>query len=241
MLCVTMLASCGSNKNNTTNTSSVADAEATPYIPEEVPSKFKASLDNIEKTENGVTVSLDKREGDDRYSFENEDLGFVDTKSGALLKLGMTSDEIESLIGKPKSIDLEYRVYDGIVIEYNNDMETVKLIVASGNMKDDDESQRFVTPRGLTLMSSFDDFTNVYGDEYYPADTSDGGENSGMNGATRAVRYYAKDGSSYSYIGQGYTKDTKPEDDKNLISQMFIFEPGSNSVSAITVQTGEAK
>lgn len=249
VLCLSILASCGKNADtdsgnsvNNNNVGEIADPDATPYIAQEIPSKFKASGKNItESADGGVEVGIDAREGSERYNFENEDLGFVDTLSGAQLNIGMSADEIESLIGKPRVIDLDYRVYNGIVIQYNNDMNAIKLIVAEGNMEQDDNPVRFVSPRGIKLSSSFDDFISVYGDEYYAAEMSSEENDVSMNGSTRAIRYYAKDGNSYTYLGQSYNKDNKPESDSDLIMQTFLFEPGTNVITAITVQTGESK
>lgn len=247
-LAVGIFASCGkkaseagSIKDN--NTSTVADPDATAYIPAEVPSKFKASSGNItEKSDGGVEVALDAREGEERHNFESEDLGFVDTETGALLKIGMSSDEIESLIGQPRTIDVDYRIYDSIIIQYSDDMKAIKLIVAMGNMEENDNPTRFVSPRGIRLSSSLDEFKSVYGDEYFEgsADTAESGSGA-MNGATRAIRYYSQNGSSYTYLGQSYTKDNKPENDSDLIMQTFLFETGTNNVSVMTVQTGESK
>lgn len=248
-ICLSVLASCGkkadtdsNNSVNSNNVGEVADPDATPYIAQEIPSKFKASSKNITKAaDGGVEVSIDAREGSERYNFETEDLGFVDTLSGAQLSLGMSADEIESLIGKPRVIDLDYRIYNGIVVQYNNNMNAIKLIVAAGNMEEDDNPIRFVSPRGIKLSSSFDDFINVYGDEYYGSEISSEENDVNMNGSTRAIRYYAKDGNSYTYLGQSYNKDNKPKNDSDLIMQTFLFEPGTNVVTAVTVQTGEAK
>lgn len=256
LLCVTLsgaltigiLASCGQKasdsdeiKENTSQSESVSDPDATAYIPDEVPSKFKATNDNItDKTEGGVEVAVDARDGEERYNFESEDLGFVDTRSGALLKIGMSSDEIESLIGSPRVIDLDYRIYDSIVIQYNDDMKAIKLIVASGNMEGNDDPTRFVSPRGIKISSSLDEFKSVYGDEYFESNIDTDDDTSSMNGSTRAIRYYSQDGDTYTYLGQSYTKDNKPENDSDLIMQTFLFEPGTNNVSVITVQTGES-
>ena len=253
VLCVTLsailaagvFASCGNkaaDSDEMTTQQNVASPDATPYIPEEVPSKFKASSANItENTEGGVTVALEERAAEERYNFENEDLGFVDTESGALIKIGMSADEIESLIGQPRVIDVEYRVYNSIVVQYDNDMKAVKLIVAMGNMEQNDNPQRFVSPRGIKLSSSLDEFKSVYGDEYFEGtDTADSNSSDAMNGATRAIRYYSKDNDNYTYIGQSYTNETKPENDSDLIMQTFLFEAGTNNITVITIQTGEA-
>ena len=48
-------------------------------------------------------MSVAPREGDERYKFENDDLGFVDTESGALLKIGMSSEDVEKTHRRSKN------------------------------------------------------------------------------------------------------------------------------------------
>ena len=221
--------------------STAVNPDATPYVTDEVASEFMAKGTNITSNpDGGVTVAVEAREGEKRHEFETEDLGFVDTKSGALLKIGMSIDEIESIIGQPRELDGSYRTYDGIVIEYNDNSKAIKLILSNGNMRETDSPTRYVSPRGIKLTSSLDEFKSVYGDEYIDGSET-AQEQSAMNGSTRAIRYYAQDGDKYSYIGVSTSKDTTPENDSDLIMQMFLFEPGTNTVSAMTVQTGESR
>lgn len=246
-LAVSALTACGNKASDpkkadsTATPSTIVNPDATPYAAAEVPSQFMAKSDNITvKDSGGVDVAVDKREGEARHDFDTEDLGFVDTMSGALLKIGMSIDEVESIIGQPREIDGEYRTYDGIVFQYNNDSKVIKIIVSVGNIEQTDSPTRYVSPRGIKLSSTLDDFKSTYGDEYIDGSEA-AKEASAMNGSTRAIRYYAKNGDKYSYIGESTSKDTTPENDSDLIMQMFLFETGTNNVSAMTVQTGESR
>lgn len=247
-LAVSALTACGkkaSDPKEAANTgetpSKVVNPDASPYAAKEVPSQFMAKSDNITAKDNGgVDVAVDRREGEARHSFDTEDLGFVDTMSGALLKIGMSIDEIESIIGQPREIDGEYRIYDGIVFQYNNDSKVIKIIVSAGNIAETDSPTRYVSPRGIKLSSTLNDFKSTYGDEYIDGSET-AQEASAMNGSTRAIRYYAKNGDKYNYIGESTSKDTTPENVSDLIMQTFLFETGTNNVSAMTVQTGESR
>lgn len=251
-LSVIVLASCGKKAaepsaantatNNPTQNALTAEPNSTPFIAKNVPKEFKASGGNITERENGgVEVAVEERKGDDRHVFESEDLGFVDSESGALIRIGMTVDEIENLIGLPKVVDGQnYRVYDGIIIKFDEQGNSVKLIVAMGNMNEDENITRYVTPRGIKLSSSLEQFKNVYGDEYQDGTETDSETISGA-GATMAIRYYAQDGNNYKYLGQSYSKDNKPENDSDLIWQTFLFDTATKNVSAIAVENGAAK
>lgn len=232
-----------STQNNTTQETQQFNPDATPYAAKEIPNEFKAAGKNIKAGENGaVVVALKEMEDEERHEFLDEDLGFVDTMSGALLRIGMTAEEIENIIGTPRSIDIDARIYDGLVVQFDEDGKAIKLVVTEGYVLDTDNPKRYVSPRGISLGSSLDDFKSVYGDEYKAGGNTENAEGSAaMNGSTRAIRYYAKNGNSFSYIGESTSKDTRPENDADLISQMFLFSAGENTVSAMTVQTGESK
>ena len=214
--------------------------EATPYIAESVPQEYAAEGDNITPSENGgVDVAIDVRKGDERYEFEEEDLGFVDTASGAVIKIGMTIDEIESLIGVPRSIDSQgNRFYSGIAVQYDANMTATRLVVAGGNMETSDDPVRFVTPRGIRLGDSIDDFMSVYGDDYNdPAKAAEGDDTVSM-AATMAVRYYKQEGSSFTYAGSSFNGDQVPANNSSRITQTFIFSPETGGVSVISLERG---
>ena len=220
--------------------SDTLDPESTPFVAESVPQEFAAEGDNITTAEGGgVDVAVDVRNGDERYEFEEEDLGFIDTASGAVIKIGMTIDEIESLIGVPRSIDSQRnRFYSGIAIQYDDNMTATRLVVAGGNMEGSDNPVRFVTPRGIRLGDSIDAFMSVYGDDYNdPAKAAEGDDTVNMS-ATMAVRYYKQEGSSFTYAGSSYSGDQVPANDSSRITQTFIFSPETGGVSVISLERG---
>ncbi len=225
------------NENNTSQSESGHDdtvgPDSTPYAAQSVPHQFEAEGDNVTKREDGgVDVAVDARDGDDRYEFEDEDLGFVDTMSGALISIGMSIDDVESLIGEPRYIDgQDNRFYSGIAVKYDDDMNVERLVVAAGNMEQSDNPERFVTPRGIKLGASEDEFASVYGDQYN--DPQDGDENSNTS---RAVRYYTTDGDGYKYAGNDFT--ALSGDNSSTVTQSFMFSPETGGLSVISLQKG---
>ncbi len=232
----------GISKKDEEHSETVGTA-ATPFAAETVPDEFRAEGDNITaRGDGGVDVSVDVREGDDRYELDDEDLGFVDTMSGALIRIGMSIDEIESLIGPPKTIDSQRnRFYSGIAIQYDQDMNASRIVAASGNMEGSDDPERFVTPRGIKLGSTMDEFVSVYGDDYNDAQKSAEG-NTGVDASvTRALRYYTQNGDDFDYVGSSLVGDGAPQvDPANLVTQMFIFSPETGNISVITIEKGAA-
>ena len=228
-------------KNSQQNVTT-AEPASSPFVPEEVPSQFKANGSNItEKEGGGVSVSVAPREGDERYNFENDDLGFVDTESGALLKIGMSSEDVEKLIGAPRTVDRDgFRIYSGIVIKYDDNGNASQMIVAAGNMEGDDNPNRFVSPRGVKLSTTLDEFKSVYGDEYNEPSQAAEGDESIKSSAMMAVRYYAKNGDTFNYLGGSYTKENKPENDADFIMQTFLFSTETKTVSVMSVGNGTA-
>lgn len=244
------LASCAkddadTDENTTSSVTSTQDIDtvapdATPFVPEEVPSEFAADRSNITKNDDGsVSVSLEAREGESRHEFEEDDLGFVDTTTGAIIKIGMTVDEVESLIGLPKAVDsMNARIYNGIVVIYGDDGTVEQLVVAAGNMDESDIPDKFVTPRGVKLSTTLDEFKSVYGDEYSVPGNTDASNADVSSSATTAVRYYARNGNDFTYLGQNYTAENKPENDSDLVTQMFLFSNETQAVTAISIKTG---
>ena len=55
-----------------------------------------------------------------------------------------------------------------------------------------------------------------------------------------AVRYYAKNGDTFNYLGGSYTKENKPENDADLIMQTFLFSTETKTVSVMSVGNGTA-
>ncbi len=206
---------------------------ATPYVAQSVPHQFEAEGDNVTKRgDGGVDVAVDARDGDDRYEFDDEDLGFVDTMSGAVITIGMSIDDVESLIGEPRYIDgQDNRFYSGIAVKYDGDMNVSRLVVASGNMEQGDSPERFVTPRGIKLGASVEEFASVYGDQYN--NPEEGGEDISV---TRAVRYYTQSGDGFAYAGNDF--NTLTGDKSSVITQSFIFSPETGGLSVISLQKG---
>lgn len=248
-LAVTVLTACGNQASegggvkdsalSTEENVATMVPNSTPYVPAEVPSKFKASGSNIKQGDDGYVVDLEERQGEERYDFESEDLGFVDTKTGAIISIGMTADDIEDIIGSPRTVDREkYRKYDGIIIKYDDDQKASQIIVAAGNMDGDDDPHRYVSPRGVKLNTTLDSFKTVYGDEYTSPKEAAEGDDSIKSTASMAVRYYAKNGNDFEYLGGSYNNNNKPENDEDLIMQTFMFSLETDNISVMSIQAG---
>lgn len=226
------------NENNKTSQSDTghddtSGPDSTPYAAQSVPHQFQAEGDNVTKREDGgVDVALEAREGDDRYEFENDDMCFVDTMSGAIISIGMSIDDVESLIGEPRYIDAQdNRFYSGIAVKYDDNMNVERLVVATGNMEQSDDPERFVTSRGIRLGATEDEFASAYGDQYNdPQDGELGGS------ASRAVRYYTPDGDGYKYAGNDF--NVLVGDNSSAITQSFIFSPETKGLSVISIERG---
>ena len=241
LLAAGIFAGCGKKATNsgglTENTAERPESnpDATPYAAESVPHQFEAEGDNIKPAEGGgVDVAVEPREGDDQYDFDDEDLGFVDTMSGALISVGMSMGDIESLIGGPKTVDSQgNRFYSGIAIQYDSNNKASRLVVAAGNMEGSDDPERFVTPHGVKLGSSLDEFISVYGDDYNKPED----ENNDVS-ITRAARYYKQDGDDFTYVGSDFSGDQVPPNDSTRVTQTFLFAPETGAVSVISIERG---
>jgi len=100
------------------------------------------------------------------------------TLRAELAEIGMSSEDVEKLIGAPRTVDRDgFRIYSGIVIKYDDNGNASQMIVAAGNMEGDDNPNRFVSPRGVKLSTTLDEFKSVYGDEYNePSQAAEGDE-----------------------------------------------------------------
>ena len=153
----------------------------------------------------------------------------------------MSSEDVEKLIGAPRTVDRDgFRKYSGIVIKYDDNGNASQMIVAAGNMEGDDNPNRFVSPRGVKLSTTLDEFKSVYGDEYNEPSQAAEGDETIKSSAMMAVRYYAKNGDTFNYLGGNYTKENKPENDADLIMQTFLFSTETKTVSVMSVGNGTA-
>ena len=192
-------------------------------------------VQKTEPTEDGrnYDVEVDERTEKTQYEYGEDDLSLVDTNSGQKIVLGMSEADIEAIAGAPVQKDGNHRVYDGVVVKYA-DGAAVSFIVAGGQFKDGQET-RYKTSRGIGVGSSADDFKKAYGDSY-----TEGGEETAADGetvktASKAVRYFEKDGSKVKFLGTSLTSEQKAEDTSNYYMQDFMFSNTSGNIATMRI------
>lgn len=202
----------------------------------------------VQKTENTQTesgeernyeVQLDERTEETQYQYAEDDLALVDTVSGKKISLGMTEQEVEAIAGEPMQKDLDYRVYDGVVVRYI-DGAAASMIVASGQFEGE-KATRFVTTRGIKIGTTVDDFKKAYGDSYAQGEErTDEKTGETYKVAGRAVRYFEKNGNKIKYIGTELPDDKKDADTSNYYFQDFMFSNKDGSVTTIRITLMDA-
>ena len=179
-------------------------------------------------------VKLDERDEKTQYEYGEDDLSLIDTVSGKGIVLGMTEQEIEEVAGTPERVDNEYKIYDGVVVKYK-DGAAVSFIVSSGQFKDGKET-RYFTSRGVGVGTSAEDFKKAYGDSYTEGEEETDestGETSKV--ASRAVRYFKKDGRKVEFLGTKLTKEQKNEDTSGYYFQDFMFSNADGKIATIRI------
>lgn len=176
-------------------------------------------------------VILDERAEKERYVFGIDDISFVDTVNGQKISIGMTIEELEAVTGKSMTDDANYRVYDGLIVQFSDEGKAVSMIVSGGMFPNDEQATRYMSVRGVGINTSFDDFAKAYGDIYSKA-----GEGS-ADAPANAIRYFKVNGDKVEYLGDKLTEDIKQESNKNndVYVQYFMFEEETNTVSAMRV------
>lgn len=188
-------------------------------------------------------VQLDERNEETTHQYGEEDLGFVDTKTGQKIYLGMTAEQVEKVTGAAtSSVQGGYQIYDGIVVQYSDENVAVSMIVAEGNIPNPESMERYVTARGVKLGMSVDDFKKTYGDEIDLPETENTEESEAgvTNSSITATRYILKDGKNLEYLGTNLNKENRPEDTSNLYLQDFMFNTENQTVTSIRVSTYDA-
>ena len=193
---------------------------------------------NIVKSGDGQSgnyeVLLDERSEDTQYQYGEDDLSLLDTITGKKITLGMKKAEIEEITGEPELIDRNTNTYDGIVIKYDNDI-AVMLSVSDGVFNGENRI-RYSTLRGVHIGTPIEDFKKAYGSDY-----SEGSQNTDQNTgeiikeASRATRYFKKDGKKIKFLGTKLTPELKSEDTSNYYLQDFMFSNKTGNVATIRV------
>lgn len=207
---------------STATVGGVDDSQVQTHV--EVKDEFKAEGDNITQNENGgVSVALEDLDEDAQKEYDTDDLGFVDTQTGGFITIGMSRADIEAIIGAPVSNQVDSSFYDGIGVQYKDDVACT-IAISTGQITEGMNAQRFVTSRGVGLGTSIDDFKKAYGDET-------GTVLSETTTTTLTSRIFQRDGDNFTYIG------TEPGDaTTDLYSQEFMLDSETNTVIGISIR-----
>lgn len=196
-------------------------------------------VQNDAGAERNYEVKLDERADDAKYSYAEDDLTLIDTVSGKRIALGMTEKEVEEVAGEPIGKDLDYRVYDGVVVRFIDDAAAT-MIVASGQFEGE-RATRFVTSRGVKIGTSAEDFKKAYGDDCAASEErTDEKTGETYKVAGRAVRYFEKSGNKIKYIEEEPSKEQKNDSSSKYYFQDFMFSNKDGSVTTIRITLMDA-
>lgn len=222
LLSVTMLTGCGTKKTASSTGSNIIQ-------------KSEAQEGDTSDVKN-YEVQLDERDEDTMYQYGMDDLSFVDTVTGQRVTIGMSAEELEKVAGEPMTVDNNYRIYDGLIVQYNTENQAVALLISGGLFQSESQGTRFKTGRGVGLLTDRDDFVKAYGDLYNEGETeTDENGDVVIKKLSNAVRYFAVDGKKVTYLGTELTGEMEQEYQGKLYMQDFMFDREANQVTTMRV------
>lgn len=226
VLSVTMLTGCGTPKTASSTGSNIIQ-------------KSEAQEGDTSDVKN-YEVQLDERDEDTMYQYGMDDLSFVDTVTGQRVTIGMSAEELEKVAGEPMTVDNNYRIYDGLIVQYNAENQAVALLISGGLFQSESQGTRFKTGRGVGLLTDRDDFVKAYGDLYNEGETeTDENGDVVIKKLSNAVRYFAVDGKKVTYLGTELTEEMEQEYQGKLYMQDFMFDREANQVTTMRVINAE--
>lgn len=226
VLSVTMLTGCGTKKTASSIGSNIIQ-------------KSEAQEGDTSDVKN-YEVQLDERDEDTMYQYGMDDLSFVDTVTGQRVTIGMSAEELEKVAGEPMTVDNNYRIYDGLIVQYNAENQAVALLISGGLFQSESQGTRFKTGRGVGLLTDRDDFVKAYGDLYNEGETeTDENGDVVIKKLSNAVRYFAVDGKKVTYLGTELTEEMEQEYQGKLYMQDFMFDREANQVTTMRVINAE--
>ncbi len=187
-------------------------------------------------SEKNYEVKLDQRDEDTMYQYGMDDLSFVDTVTGESVFVGMSVKKLEEVTGEPITVDNNYRIYDGLIVQFDQQEKAVALLISGGLFQSEAQGTRFKTSRGVGLSTGLDDFVKAYGDLYNEGQTEmDENGEVVIKKLSNAVRYFAVDGRKVEYLGTELTEDSKNEYSGKIYMQDFLFDREENRVTMMRV------
>lgn len=226
-LSVTLFTGCGKEKT--------ASSTGSNIVPKNTASST-VSGDSQSPVQN-YEVQLDERDESTKYQYGLDDLSLVDTVSGKKITIGMTKEQVEEITGAPKVTDRNYLTYDGVVVYYREDGTVGSLIVSGGQFREELESTRYRSSRGVGLNTDFSDFVKAYGDQYNQRkeDQAEAEGEPPTETPANAIRYFRMDGKKVEYLGTTLTDEMKKNGTENLYMQDFMFDRETNQIITMRI------
>ncbi len=217
------------NKDNSENNSTLNNSEKT--------NESQTTNSSEDKIEQKYDVVLDERTDETKYQYDFDDLSLVDTVTGKKITIGMNMSEIEEITGDAISVDSKNRVYDGVIVLFNEENVAQSLIVSAGIFTSKEQSSRYKTSRGVGLSSSFDDFVKAYGDQFNQKqiDETSPDETAPEETPANAIRYFKVSGKKVEYLGDALTDEIKADGIENIYMQDFMFNREKNTVATMRI------
>lgn len=222
VLATTMVTGCGKKET--------ASSKGSNIIQKSEPQEGDTSA------EKNYEVKLDERSKDTMYQYGMDDISFVDTVTGKKVTIGMSVENLEEVAGTPITVDNNYRIYDGLIVQFNEENKAVALLISGGLFQSESQGTRFMTTRGVGLLTSREDFVKAYGDLYNEGETeTDENGEVVIKKLSNAVRYFSVDGSKVEYLGIELTEDVKQKYSGKLYMQDFMFDREANQITTMRV------
>lgn len=184
-----------------------------------------------------VDVKVEERDDAAKYQYDKNDLTMIDTFTGNSVTIGMSLTDIEAITGTPIRKNGDYKVYDGIAVQYDGET-SVAFVISGGEFDDSTSRNRYKTTRGIGLDTSYKEFKMAYGEitNQFKKATADSDQGQGTAEApANAVRYFKVDGENISYLGETRTDEIKNQDPTKVYMQYFMFDKKTDDVSAIRI------
>ena len=211
--------------------------------------KQGSSIDYGENAAKDMPFKVDLKENseEESYNFTGDDLTLINTESGTSIWPGMTTAQLEAIVGAPIKTDGDYKIYNGLVVKYENDI-AMSLIVSEGNIQENNQTAgRFMTTRGVAIGTSIDDFKKAYGSqtaERSETITDENGNKVVDESTTEtvgAIRYMRRgaDG-SVTYLGGELTDEEARKGTSDVYIIDFTFDNAANIIATIRVSAYDA-
>ena len=170
-----------------------------------------------------MSVALQDLDEDAQKEYDTDDLGFVRYPDRRIYNYRHEPRGYRGHNRRAVSNQVDSSFYDGIGVQYRDDVACT-IAIATGQITEGMNAQRFVTSRGVGLGTSIDDFKKAYGDET-------GTDLSETTTTTLTSRIFQRDGDNFHLYRHG-TGDATTE----LYSQEFMLDSETNTVIGVSIR-----